>query len=53
MESKFSKSRDRYEVVVRLNGQEILKSKSFWYLRLIIHKDGEIEDDVNHRIRAR
>ena len=33
--------------LVRLNDQEILKSASFRYLR-----DWEIDDDVNHRIRA-
>ncbi len=32
-------------------GQEIPKSKSFRYLGSIIHKDGEIEEDLNHRIR--
>ena len=30
----------------RLDGQEIIKSKSFRYLGSIIHKDGEIDKDV-------
>ena len=46
----FSKSIKRD--VVRLDGQKILKSGSFWYLGSIIHKDGEIEDYGNHRISA-
>ena len=28
--------------MVRLDGQEILNSDNFWYLGLVIHKDGEI-----------
>ena len=31
---------------------EIQKSETFQYLGSIIYKDGEIEEDVNHRIRA-
>ena len=38
--------------MVRLDGQEIVKSKSLRYLESLIHKDGEIEDDVNYRIRV-
>ncbi len=38
MECKFSKSRN--------------KDESFRYLGLIIHKDREIENYVNHKIRA-
>ena len=43
----------RVEGVVRLDGQEIVKNKSFQYLESLIYKDGEIEEDVNYRIRAR
>ena len=39
MECKFSKSRNRDEGVVRLDGQEIPKSESCRYLGLISHKD--------------
>ena len=35
--------------VLILHGQEML---SFWYLGSVIYKDGEIEEDMNHRIRA-
>ena len=38
--------------MVRLDGQEIVKSKSFQYLESLIYKDGEIEEDVNYRIRV-
>ena len=60
MECKFSKSRNKDKGAVQLDDEEILKSESFWYLGSIIflflgsiiHKDGEIEEDVNHRIRV-
>ena len=45
-------SRNRIEGVVRLDGQDIVKSKSFRYLESLIYKDGEIEKDVNYRIRG-
>jgi hypothetical protein len=54
MVCKFSKSSIKDEGIVKLDGQEIPKSENFRYLGSIIHKDGEeIEEDVNHRIRAR
>ena len=37
--------------MVRLNGLEILKSESSQYLGSISHKIGEIDEDVNCRIR--
>ena len=52
MASKFSKSRNKVEGVVRFDGQEIAKSECFRYIGSINHKDREIEDDVNHRIRV-
>ena len=52
MECKFSKSKNKNKWVVRLDGQEILKSNNFQYLRSIIRKYGEIEEDLNHRIKA-
>ena len=53
MKCKFSKNRKGGEQTVRLNDYEILKSKNFQYLGIIIDKDGEIEENVSHRIRAR
>ena len=49
IECKFSKSRNRDEGVIRVDGQEILKWESFRYLKSIICKDGDIEEDVNYR----
>ena len=49
---KFSKSRNKSNGAVRLDGLEILRSDNFGYLRSIIHKDVEIEEDVNNRIRV-
>ena len=53
MECKFSKSRNKDIMAVRIDGQEILKTKSFQNLGSIFHKDREIEEEVNHKIRAR
>ena len=50
-ECKFSKSRNRDEGIIRLDGQEILKSESFRYLGSITHKDEKIKEYLNHRIR--
>ena len=49
---KFSKSKNRDEGEVIFDGQETLKRENFLYLGSIIHKDGEIEEDVNHRIKG-
>ena len=49
MKCKCSKSR---QMDGKTDGPEILKSESFWYLGSIIHRGGEIEEDVNHKIRA-
>ena len=53
MECKFSKSRNKDIMAVRIDGQEILKSKSFQNLGSIFHKDREIEEEVNHKISSR
>jgi hypothetical protein len=37
---------------VKLDGEEILRSECFRYFESIIHKDEEIEEDVNYRIRV-
>ena len=52
MECKFSKSRNKYEGALRLDGLEISKSESFRYVGSIIQKYGEFEYDVNHMIRV-
>jgi hypothetical protein len=52
MECKFSKSRNRDDEAIRLDDQEIPKRESFRYLGSIIHKDREIEENANNRIRA-
>ena len=52
MECKFSKCRNKDEGVVKLDSLKILNSESFRYLGLISHKDGEIEEYVNHRMRV-
>ena len=38
--------------MVKLEGQEIPKRDHFCYLGSIIHKDGDVSDDVIHRIKA-
>lgn len=53
MEREFGKSRNKEKGVVTLEDQEIPKSESYWSLGSTDHKDGEIEQDVNHKIRAR
>jgi len=52
MECKFSKNRNGNIGVVRLNGQEIPKGDNFRQIGSIIHKNWEIEENVNHKIRA-
>ena len=49
-ECKFSKSRNKNERAIILNGQEILKNDSFLFLRSVFHKGEEIEKRVNYRI---
>lgn len=36
--------------MVKLVHQKILRGDNFWYLELIMHKDGEIKDDVADKI---
>lgn len=36
------------ETTLRIEAQEKLQRDSLWYLGLIITKDGEIKDDVEH-----
>ena len=50
IEYKFSKSRNKNERAVILNGIEILKNDTFLFLRSIFHKGEEIEKCVNCNI---
>lgn len=52
MECNFSKSRRTNEGVVRIENQAVQKSEHFRYLGSIIQNEGEIGEDVNHRIKA-
>uniref|UniRef100_A0A1U7UYL3 Uncharacterized protein LOC104213328 n=1 Tax=Nicotiana sylvestris TaxID=4096 RepID=A0A1U7UYL3_NICSY len=51
LECKFSETHDA-DVEVKLDGQVIPKRASFKYLGSIIQGDGEIDEDVTHRIGA-
>jgi hypothetical protein len=37
---------------VRLDGQVVPKKDIFWYLRSMLKNDGNIDEDVSHRIKA-
>jgi hypothetical protein len=37
---------------VRLNGQVLPKKVTFWYLRSMLQKNGDVDKDVSHRIKA-
>nr|XP_016467534.1 PREDICTED: uncharacterized protein LOC107790145 [Nicotiana tabacum] len=52
LECKFSDVIQEVEGDVRLDTQVISRREIFKYLRSIIQKDGEIDEDVIHRIRA-
>ena len=52
MACKSSKSRNKDDDAIGLDGQEIPQSGNFRYFGSIIHKDGEIKEGLNHRIRA-
>ena len=53
MDCNFSGDIKGAETVVRIEDHEIPQSDSFYYLGSIICKDGEINEDVEHRIKAR
>jgi hypothetical protein len=40
------------EGVVRLDGQVISKKDTFRYLGSMLQKDGDINEDVDHRIKV-
>ena len=50
MECKFRKRKNNEQGVITLDGQKILIME---YLGSVIEKDGEIDGDVNRRIKAR
>ena len=52
MECIFSKNRKEREPIVHIDGQEIPKTNYFRYLGSIIRNDGEIENDIVHRIKS-
>ena len=52
MKCKFRKRKNNKQGVITLDGQQIPIIKCFKYLGLIIQKDGEIDGDVNHRIKV-
>ena len=46
-------AKDRvYSTTLRIEDHEIPQSDSFCYLESIISKDGEIDEDVKHRIKS-
>ena len=48
----FSGSRNTNEETVKIASQEIRRSEEFRYLGSIIQQEGEIGEDVNHRVQA-
>ncbi|KAK9140212.1 hypothetical protein Scep_009893 [Stephania cephalantha] len=52
MHCEFRNTRHRYDGVVKLGEIEVLKVNHFRYLGSIIQNDGNIENDVTHRIQA-
>jgi hypothetical protein len=51
MKCDFSATRQE-EGDVRLNGQVVPKKDTFRYLGLMLQKNGDIDEDVSHRIKA-
>ncbi|XP_047250071.1 uncharacterized protein LOC124885862 [Capsicum annuum] len=52
VECKFNDVRRENEVVVKLEAQEVCKRDNFKYLGFVIQSNGEIDEDVSHRIGA-
>ncbi|KAM3199064.1 hypothetical protein P3L10_034216 [Capsicum annuum] len=52
VECKFNDVRRENEVVVKLEAQEVCKRDKFKYLGSVIQSNGEIDEDVSHRIGA-
>ncbi|KAL6579835.1 hypothetical protein OROMI_007859 [Orobanche minor] len=52
MECRFSDNSDREAEMITFDGKVVHGSTFFWYLGSIIQKDGELDGDVAHRIKA-
>ena len=52
MDCNFVGHMERAETIMRIEDQEIPQSDSFRYFGSIISNDGEIDEDVEHRIKA-
>ncbi|KAF3661239.1 hypothetical protein FXO38_11799 [Capsicum annuum] len=52
LECKFNDVRPENEVVVKLESQVVCKRDSFKYFGVVIQGNGEIDEDVSHRIGA-
>ncbi|KAL6566319.1 hypothetical protein OROGR_001934 [Orobanche gracilis] len=52
MECRFSDNSDREAGVITFDGKVVYGSTFFRYLRSIIQKDGKLDGDVAHRIKA-
>ena len=52
MDCNFSGHIEKAETTVRMEDHEILQSDSFRYLGSIVSKDGEINEDAEHRIKT-
>ena len=48
----FNENRNTNDEIVKIASQEIRKSKKIRYLGSIIQQEGEIGEDVNHRVQA-
>ena len=52
MECKFRKRKNNEQGVITLDGQQIPVTECFKYLGSIIQNDGEIDGDVNKKIKV-
>ena len=52
MRCAFSTTKHEEEGDVSLDGQVVPKKDTFRYLGSMLQKDGDIDEDVNHRIKA-
>ena len=52
MKCEFDTTRKGDQEAVNMLGHEVPKKDTFRYLGSILHKEGGIDEDVSHRIRA-
>ena len=52
LECNFNSKQSDPETVIRIGDQVITKSDAFKYLGSMIQSDGEVDEDVTHRIRV-